>query len=119
MAFGDKLWTTEKIISVALLAAIPCGIGFPNKIMDYLLATLVMMHSHWAMEAVALDYIRPVHFGPYIPKASHYILIAISGITLAGLYYFIYKDIGISLAVRQLWAIKHNNPSAENRMLEI
>lgn len=64
------------------------------------------MHAHWGLEAIVVDYVRPVLFGNVVPKLAHGLLVLFSAATLGGLLYFIYNDIGIGKAVRKLWAVK-------------
>lgn len=64
------------------------------------------MHAHWGLEAIVVDYVRPVLFGNVVPKITHGLLILFSAATLGGLLYFIYSDIGIGKAIRKLWAVK-------------
>lgn len=61
------------------------------------------------LEAVVVDYIRPILFGHTIPKIAHGLLILLSATTLGGLFYFIYHDIGIANSIRKIWAIKPHN----------
>lgn len=64
------------------------------------------MHAHWGLEAIVTDYVRPVIFGNTVPKVAHGLLILYSALVLGGLIYFNLTDIGISQAVRKVWAIK-------------
>lgn len=47
IAYGNKLWTIEKLVSTLLIGIIPMTIAYPSQTGDYLLAATVMMHSHW------------------------------------------------------------------------
>ncbi|RZC35172.1 succinate dehydrogenase [ubiquinone] cytochrome b small subunit, mitochondrial, partial [Asbolus verrucosus] len=58
------------------------------------------------LEAVVVDYVRPIIFGNIIPKLSVGLLYLISAATLGGLIYFNVNDIGIGKAIRRFWAIK-------------
>lgn len=100
------LWTVERVVSAALLAVIPAALLFPSKTLDTLLAISVVMHAHWGIEAVVIDYVRPVLFGTVIPKIAPLLVIAYSALLLGGLLYFINTDIGIAQTVRKFWAIK-------------
>ncbi|XP_055373808.1 succinate dehydrogenase [ubiquinone] cytochrome b small subunit, mitochondrial [Condylostylus longicornis] len=100
------LWTAERVLSLALLGILPAAIAFPSQPLDYALAVSMVMHSHWGLEAIVTDYVRPIIFGNVVPKVAHGVLLVFSAATLAGLFYFIYNDIGIAKAVRKLWAIK-------------
>ncbi|XP_031619534.1 succinate dehydrogenase [ubiquinone] cytochrome b small subunit, mitochondrial [Contarinia nasturtii] len=100
------LWTAERFVSLALLGIIPAALAFPSKTLDTLLAISVVMHAHWGIEACVVDYIRPVIFGPLIPKVAPLAVVAFSALLLGGLLYFIQTDIGIAQTVRKFWAIK-------------
>lgn len=100
------LWTIERFLSLALLGLLPAAIAFPSKSLDTLLAISLVMHSHWGLEAIVIDYVRPVIFGPFIPKIAPLFVVAFSAALLGGLLYLIYTDIGIGGSVRKFWAIK-------------
>jgi len=106
-ATGDHvtLWTAEKIVSGVLVAVVPLAFIFPSAILDYLLAFSITIHSHWGIEAIVLDYVRPSIFGPVIPKISIAAVYALSALTLGGLFYFIYTDVGIVNAIKMLWKL--------------
>ncbi|KAJ8936609.1 hypothetical protein NQ314_012224 [Rhamnusium bicolor] len=94
---GDhsKMWTIEKIVSLSLLGVVPATFLVPNTILDNVFAVLVVAHFHWGLEACAIDYIRPIIFGPVIPKLAIVLLYLISASTLGGLLYYNNNCIGI------------------------
>lgn len=100
------IWTAERALSVALLAVLPVAIAMPSKTLDTVLAISVVMHAHWGIEAIVVDYVRPVLFGSVIPKVAPLLVVAYSALLLGGLLYFINTDIGIGQTVRKFWAIK-------------
>lgn len=100
------IWTAERALSVALLGILPAALLFPSKTLDTLLAISVVMHAHWGIEAIVVDYVRPVLFGSIIPKIAPFLVVAYSALLLGGLLYFINTDIGIGQTVRKFWAIK-------------
>lgn len=100
------LWTLERAISVAILGILPAALACPSKTLDTLLAVSLVMHAHWGLEAIVIDYVRPVLFGSFIPKIAPLLVVAYSAALLGGLLYFIYTDIGIAQTVRKFWAIK-------------
>lgn len=100
-----KLWTAEKVLSISLLGIVPTAFLIPSQFMDYLLAVSVVMHNHWGIEAVVVDYVRPIIFGNVIPKVALGALYAVSIATLAGLFFFITNDVGIVVAIKQLWQL--------------
>jgi succinate dehydrogenase (ubiquinone) membrane anchor subunit len=104
---GDhvKLWTAEKIVSASFLPIIPLAFIFPSCTMDYLLAFTIAIHSHWGIEAIVVDYVRPSVFGDFIPKLAQGLVWGLSALTLGGLFYFIYSDVGIVCAIKMLWKL--------------
>lgn len=96
----------ERAISAGLLVALPAAIAFPSQPLDIVVAVSMVMHAHWGLEAIVVDYVRPILVGNVVPKVAHFALIAFSAATLGGLVYFIQNDVGIGNAVRQLWAIR-------------
>ncbi|KAJ8924299.1 hypothetical protein NQ315_007092 [Exocentrus adspersus] len=91
----SKLWPIEKAVSIALLGLVPASIITPNPILDNLLAVAVVAHFHWGLEACVIDYIRPIIFGPVIPKLALGLLYLVSAATLGGLLYYNHNCIGI------------------------
>jgi len=105
---GDhvKLWTAERILSAALVPIIPMAIIMPcTPLLDYLVAFGLTVHSHWGIEAIVHDYVRASIFGETIPKIAVALVYGLSVMTLGGLFYFIYADVGLGQAVRMLWKL--------------
>jgi len=104
---GDhvKLWTAEKVVSAAFLPILPLAFLFPSAGLDYLLAFAMTIHSHWGIEAIVVDYVRPSVFGEAIPKVAIGLVWALSALTLGGLSYFIYSDVGLVNAIKMLWKL--------------
>uniref|UniRef100_T1JMF3 Succinate dehydrogenase [ubiquinone] cytochrome b small subunit n=1 Tax=Strigamia maritima TaxID=126957 RepID=T1JMF3_STRMM len=100
-----NLWTAEKVASFVLVPLLPLAIAAPSPILDYSVAFLVGMHTHWGLEAIVIDYIRPSIFGDTIPKVSLGLLYLISAATVGGLCYFNYTDVGIGQAIRMFWKL--------------
>jgi len=99
------LWNAERALSLGLLGLIPAALMTPCGLFDNLLAISLVAHQHWGLEACVIDYIRPIIFGNAIPKLALGTLYAVSILTLAGLLYFNYHDIGIGRAVRKFWSV--------------
>jgi len=98
-------WTAERALSVVLMGAIPVAVVFPTPAAEYFLALAMTVHSHWGVEAIVVDYIRPSVFGNIIPKLAVAAVYALSFFTLGGLCYFTYTDVGIINAVKLLWKV--------------
>lgn len=58
------------------------------------------------LEACVIDYVRPIIFGPAIPKITLGLLYVISAATLGGLLYYNHICIGIGRTGRRFWEIK-------------
>ncbi|EDW24678.1 GL24273 [Drosophila persimilis] len=100
------MWTLERLVSVGLLAIIPAAFIAPSQILDALLAISVVIHAHWGVEAMVVDYMRPSVVGNILPKVAHIALIVLSVATLGGLFYFIQNDVGLANGIKRFWAIK-------------
>jgi len=106
-ATGDhvKLWTAERALSAALLGVIPAAVLMPTPAMETLMALSLTLHSHWGVEAIVHDYIRPSVFGNVIPKLSVVFVQFLSIMTFGSLCFFIYSDVGLINAVGMLWQL--------------
>lgn len=98
----SKLWTIERAVSAGLLALIPASFWIPYPIMNYALALSLVVHVHWGVEAIVVDYIRPALFGEIIPKGALALTYLLSIVALGGLFYFNYTDVGLVQAIRMI-----------------
>lgn len=96
------MWTAERLLSAALLAS-PVAFVVPIPGMDYVLAAALVIHVHWGLEAIVVDYVRPTIFGPVVPKISLFLLYVLSALSLGGLFYFNYADVGLVNAIKMAW----------------
>ncbi|XP_066229583.1 succinate dehydrogenase [ubiquinone] cytochrome b small subunit, mitochondrial [Saccopteryx leptura] len=94
-------WTGERVVSVLLLGLLPAAYVNPSTTMDYSLAAVLTLHSHWGLGQVVTDYVK----GNALQPAAHMGLLALSALTFAGLCYFNYHDVGICKAVGMLWKL--------------
>merc|ERR1712076_286736 len=106
---GDhvRLWTLERAVSVLQIPCFIVPFVWTNPMTDAVFATLLVLHSHWGVEAIVVDYIRPSLFGgnTVIPNLAQALVWALSAFTLGALYYFNYTDIGIVNAIKMLWKL--------------
>ncbi|XP_037072927.1 succinate dehydrogenase [ubiquinone] cytochrome b small subunit, mitochondrial-like isoform X2 [Pollicipes pollicipes] len=98
-----KHWNAERLLSVGLLGVVPAAFIFPSPALDYALALSVVVHSHWGMEAIVADYMRPKRVGNVVPKVTVGLTYFLSAFMLGGLFYFNYTDVGLVQAVKMLW----------------
>ncbi|THK32896.1 succinate dehydrogenase [ubiquinone] cytochrome b small subunit, mitochondrial [Diachasma alloeum] len=104
---GDhvKLWQMERVVAAAFIVLLPGVLLVQNVILDGAFAALLVMHAHWGLEAIILDYARPAVVGPVLPKILFAALYAMSVVTLAGLLALAYNGPGVGGAVKKFWAI--------------
>jgi len=107
LSSGDhvRLWTAERALTVGLLAVIPAAVLMPTPAIETALALSLTVHSHWGVEALVHDYIRPAIFGKWFPKLSIALVYGLSAMTFAGLCYFVWTDVGLVNAVAMLWRL--------------
>ena len=86
-----------------MIGLAPVGFITPIPGLDYALAAALVIHVHWGLEAVVVDYIRPSIFGPVIPKASLGLLYLLSILSIGGLFYFNYTDVGLVNGMKMAW----------------
>ncbi|XP_012267077.2 succinate dehydrogenase [ubiquinone] cytochrome b small subunit, mitochondrial [Athalia rosae] len=104
---GDhvRLWQVERVTSAVLIGLLPACVILQNPVVDSTLALLMVMHSHWGLEAIVIDYARPIVVGNIFPKVAHLALYLLSATTLAGLLFLIYNGPGLGKTVRNFWAV--------------
>lgn len=106
---GDhvKLWTAERVVSAVMIPGFIGPFLYTTPATDALLCTLSVLHSHWGVEAIVVDYIRPSLFGgsTVIPNIAQALVWALSAFTLGALYYFNYTDVGLVNAIKMLWKL--------------
>lgn len=98
----DTLWKAERYLSWALLGVLPAAWVVPHPFMDYAVATSLVVHVHWGVEAIVTDYIRPSIFGPVIPKVSIALVYVLSVLAASGLFIFNWTDVGVTQAFRMI-----------------
>lgn len=102
-----RLWSAERVVSAALLPASILPFLYTTPATDALFCTLAVLHSHWGIEAIVVDYIRPSLFGgsKVIPNIAVGLVWASSAFVLGALYYFNYTDVGLVNAIKMLWSL--------------
>uniref|UniRef100_A0A4X2LN83 Succinate dehydrogenase [ubiquinone] cytochrome b small subunit n=1 Tax=Vombatus ursinus TaxID=29139 RepID=A0A4X2LN83_VOMUR len=94
-------WTSERAVSVLLLGLLPAAYLYPSSVVDYSLAAVLTLHSHWGLGQVITDYVHE----DKLVKGANASLLMLSAVTFAGLCYFNYRDVGICKAVAMLWSL--------------
>jgi len=102
-----KMWTIERAVSLAQIPICIVPFMMTNPVTDAVFCTLAVLHSHWGIEAIVVDYIRPSLFNgsTVIPNIAVSLVWALSAFTLGALYYFNYTDVGIINAIKMLWRL--------------
>ena len=61
---GDhvKMWSAERFVSLAQVPACIVPFVVTTPMTDAMFCTLAVLHSHWGIEAIVVDYIRPSLF---------------------------------------------------------
>ena len=61
---GDhvKMWSAERFVSLAQVPACIVPFVVTTPMTDAMFCTLAVLHSHWGVEAIVVDYIRPSLF---------------------------------------------------------
>ncbi|KAL6449275.1 hypothetical protein ACFW04_000721 [Cataglyphis niger] len=113
---GDhvRLWLIERIVSASFLSLIPAALLFENKFIDIILAIATVIHTHWGLEAIILDYARPIVVGTVFPKVAFFMLNILSAATLAGLLVLIYNGPGLTKVIKQGWAIGNDRKKPQS-----
>jgi len=104
-------WRYERIMSVVTLVLIPAAFTFNNPFLDSLMALSIIIHTHWGLEAIVIDYLcRPLIMNkPVSEKWGRYgkrIVLLFSILTLAAVINFNFNDVGITKAVKMLWTLE-------------
>ncbi|XP_017836016.1 succinate dehydrogenase [ubiquinone] cytochrome b small subunit, mitochondrial-like isoform X2 [Drosophila busckii] len=107
------LWTVERILVTSMLAILPCAFIYPSRLMDLLLALSAIMHSHWGMEVIIVDYLRPNVVGHVLPKLAHVLLVMVSVGAFIGMFELIKKDDGLAKGLMKIWDVKFKEKPAE------
>jgi len=106
---GDhvRMWTAERIVSLAQIPICIVPFMHTTPFTDAMFCTLAILHSHWGIEAIVVDYIRPALFNgsTVIPNIAVGLVWALSAFTLGALYYFNYTDVGVINAIKMLWRL--------------
>ncbi|XP_076332932.1 succinate dehydrogenase, subunit D [Tachypleus tridentatus] len=100
-----KIWAGERVLATSLFGIVPASFMFPSPVMDYALAFALTTHVHWGMESIVVDYIRPSLFGSTIPKIAVAGVYGMTMLTLGGLFYFNYSDVGLVQAIKMFWKL--------------
>ncbi|KAG7527555.1 hypothetical protein FFLO_06823 [Filobasidium floriforme] len=104
---GSRHWVFERALSAALVpvmgAAVAANPGtgvYP--VIDAILATSLIVHSHIGFDSCIIDYLHERKM-PVIGFAAKWLLRVATGASIWGVYEFETNDIGLTELVRRLW----------------
>uniref|UniRef100_C1BUX9 Succinate dehydrogenase [ubiquinone] cytochrome b small subunit n=1 Tax=Lepeophtheirus salmonis TaxID=72036 RepID=C1BUX9_LEPSM len=102
-----KMWNVERAVSALQIPAFVVPFAYTTPMTDAIFCTLAVLHAHWGVEAVVVDYIRPSLFGgsKVIPNLCQVATWILSAAVLGGLFYFNYTDIGFVNAMKMIWML--------------
>jgi succinate dehydrogenase (ubiquinone) membrane anchor subunit len=94
----------ERLIALSLvpLCVTPFAVGSLNPVMDAVLCSLIVIHSHMGFQNVIIDYL-PKKRMPKIRKGVMWSLNAATALVAVGLYEFETTDVGVTEAIARLW----------------
>lgn len=97
-AHGSYHWTFERALSVALIPLIvtPFVTGTSTPVLDALIGTSVVLHSHIGFDAMITDYIPKRHY-PKSRTVFTWGLRAATIVVLIGVYEFEVNEVGMIL----------------------
>ncbi|XP_028131339.1 succinate dehydrogenase [ubiquinone] cytochrome b small subunit, mitochondrial-like isoform X2 [Diabrotica virgifera virgifera] len=101
-----KIWPFEKLVTLSLVGLVPATFITPNAVLDDIFAAIMCLHMHWGLESCLTDYVRPIIFGPLIPKIALLLLYLVSLGTLASLLNYNHNDIGIGATFQKIWQME-------------
>jgi len=96
-AHGSYHWTFERVLSVALIPLVvtPFVTGSSSPILDALLGSTIVIHSHIGFDAMITDYIPTRTY----PKTNTFFMWGLrlaTGVVLIGIYEFQVNEVGMS-----------------------
>lgn len=80
----------------------PFAAGTLNPLMDGVLCSVLLLHSHMGFQAVITDYIPKKRF-PKSRKTFDWVLNVATLLVGVGLYEFETNDVGVTEAIKRIW----------------
>ncbi|EMS22444.1 CybS-domain-containing protein [Rhodotorula toruloides] len=102
-AHGQYHWTFERLLSASLVPLIGAtAVSSANPVLDGVLCTAIVAHSHMGFDQILTDYLHPRKFPVLGPIMSWLLRFATVG-ALVGVYQFETNDIGITELIKRAW----------------
>ncbi|KAH3667007.1 hypothetical protein WICMUC_005354 [Wickerhamomyces mucosus] len=101
---GSYHWSYERLVAVSLvpLTITPFVTSVDLPVLDALLSTLVLMHSHIGLTSCIIDYIPKRVYGIWHTYALRFLALG-SVISLYGIYVIETTDEGITSLIKKIW----------------
>ncbi|ORY68593.1 CybS-domain-containing protein [Pseudomassariella vexata] len=101
---GSYHWTFERLIAAGLvpLTMAPFAAGSLNPVMDAILCTTMLVHSHVGFQSIVIDYV-PTRNYPKLRKACTWLLNAATVLVGIGLYEYETNDVGVTETIKRVW----------------
>ncbi|PYH69608.1 CybS family protein [Aspergillus vadensis CBS 113365] len=101
---GSYHWTFERIVSAGLvpLCIAPFAAGSMSPVMDAVICSAIVVHSHIGFHASITDYF-PTRRVPKTHTFMIWLLRAFTLSTAVGLYEFETNDVGVTEALCRVW----------------
>ncbi|KAJ5819204.1 Cytochrome b succinate dehydrogenase small subunit CybS [Penicillium riverlandense] len=101
---GSYHWSFERLVCVGLIPVTiaPFAAGSFNPVMDAVLCSLLVAHSHVGFQASIIDYF-PAARVPKTRTFLNWLLRAFTLTTAVGLYEFETNDVGLTEGLRRVW----------------
>ncbi|BGP39981.1 membrane anchor subunit of succinate dehydrogenase, Sdh4 [Rhodotorula kratochvilovae] len=102
-AHGQYHWTFERLLSASLVPLIGAtAVSSANPVIDGVLCTALVAHSHMGFDALLVDYLHPRKF-PILGRIATWTLRAATVGVLIGVYQFETNDIGLTELIKKAW----------------
>ncbi|KAH8434201.1 membrane anchor subunit of succinate dehydrogenase, Sdh4 [Aspergillus melleus] len=101
---GSYHWSFERLVAAGLvpLTLAPFIGGTFNPVMDAVLCSFIVVHSHVGFQASIIDYF-PARRVPKTASFMNWLLRGFTLTTAVGLYEFETNDVGITEAIKRVW----------------
>lgn len=102
---GSYHWAFERLIAAGLvpLTVAPFAAGSLNPTTDAVLCGVLLIHSHMGFQQAVIDYF-PKRTHPGLHKSVMWLLNLATVTVGVGLYEFETNDVGVTEAVKRVWA---------------
>ncbi|GAA5978243.1 hypothetical protein JCM11641_001146 [Rhodosporidiobolus odoratus] len=102
-AHGSYHWTFERLLSASLVPLIGAtAVSSANPVIDGVLCTALVAHSHMGFDQILTDYLHPRKFPVLGVIATWLLRLATTGV-LIGVYQFETNDIGLTELIKKAW----------------